>query len=482
MRRRPAGQTINVTAAQLASSTYQRGSGSDDLWVRANDGTLWGTGPSFTSTRQSIIGPGSDRRRHPREPRPGFTATSLFSVRTPTTTRSRPISSGIRPRILRAGTGWSAARRSRRARRSTCRAAPACEPTFQSGSGSDDLWVRANDGTLWSAWTEFHVTAPIDLGPTVSVANLTASHGQSFAGSSLFSNYSDPFGDPATQYDFWDTGAGGGHFVLNGTALGANQHNIIAAAQLSQLNYQSGSGTDTLWVRANDGTTWGAWSNTFTVTAPLDNAPIVHVSNVALTHGNANPVASTLFSVTDADGDSIATYAFWDNGAGGGQFVLNGVAQPNGREIDVTAAQLPQLSYQAGSGTDTLWVKANDGVEWGNWSSGFTVTAPPDQAPVVTASNLVTTLGAQLSAATLFSVMDADNDTIMQYDLWDTGNGGGHFVLGGNALGANQHNIMTAAQLAQTTYVAGSGADTLWVRANDGAVWGMFSSGFTVTG
>src|SRR5213078_2177296 len=121
--------------------------------------------------------------------------------------------------------------------------------------------------------------------------------------------------------------------------------------------------------------------------------------------------------------------------AGGGQFVLNGVAQPNGQEIDVTAAQLPQLKYQAGSGTDTLWVKANDGFEWGNWSSAFTVTAPPDQAPVVTASNLTTTLGAQLSAASLFSVTDADHDTITQYDFWDTGAGGGHFALNGNALG-----------------------------------------------
>ena len=34
--------------------------------------------------------------------------------------------------------------------------------TFQSGSGSDDLWVRANDGIAWGAWKEFHVNAPVD--------------------------------------------------------------------------------------------------------------------------------------------------------------------------------------------------------------------------------------------------------------------------------------------------------------------------------
>ena len=89
-------------------------------------------------------------------------------------------------------------------------AAQLATATFQSGSGSDDLWVHAYDGIAWGAWTEFHVNAPVDTGPTVRVANLTANHGQSYAGSALFSNYSDPFGSPATQYDVWDTGAGGG--------------------------------------------------------------------------------------------------------------------------------------------------------------------------------------------------------------------------------------------------------------------------------
>jgi len=35
-----ANWAIDVTAAQLAQTTFQSGSGSDDLWVRANDGNL----------------------------------------------------------------------------------------------------------------------------------------------------------------------------------------------------------------------------------------------------------------------------------------------------------------------------------------------------------------------------------------------------------------------------------------------------------
>ena len=84
--------------------------------------------------------------------------------------------------------------------------------------------------------------------PTVTGSNVTAARGQSFAASSLFTA-SDADGDAITKYAFWDTGAGGGHFVLNGVAQGASQEIDVTAAQLSQLSYQSGSGADTLWVR-----------------------------------------------------------------------------------------------------------------------------------------------------------------------------------------------------------------------------------------
>src|SRR6202040_758883 len=110
-------------------------------------------------------------------------------------------------------------------------------------------------------------------------------------------------------------------------------------------------------------------------------------SNVTAAHGQSF-AASSLFTARDADGDAITKYAFWDAGSGGGHLVLNGVAQGVNQEIDVTAAQLSQLSYQSGSGTDTLWVRANDGAQWSDWSSSFTVTGQADTPPVVTVANL----------------------------------------------------------------------------------------------
>jgi len=84
---------------------------------------------------------------------------------------------------------------------------------------------------------------------TVSNSNLTASPGQIFAADSLFTA-SDPDGDAITQYDFWDTGGGGGHFLVNGVAQPTNGDIYVTASQLAQTIYQTiyqtGNGIDTV--------------------------------------------------------------------------------------------------------------------------------------------------------------------------------------------------------------------------------------------
>jgi hypothetical protein len=56
--------------------------------------------------------------------------------------------------------------------------------------------------------------------------------------------------------------------MLNDQALATNQDNYVSAGQLAQTSYVSGSGTDTLWVRVNEGGQWSAWSPGFTVSDP----------------------------------------------------------------------------------------------------------------------------------------------------------------------------------------------------------------------
>jgi hypothetical protein len=360
-------------------------------------------------------------------------------------------------------------------------AAQLAQLSYQSGSGGDTLWVKASDGSKWSAWSPgFTVDAPIDPGPVITAANTMLSKGQTTITASSLFTATDPLSLPITKYAFWDSGTAGGRFVLNGVAQGTNQEIDVTAAQLSQLIYQAGSAPDTLWVCANDGYVWGAWSKPIGITAFIDSPPVVTGSNLTAAHGQSFAAAS-LFTGSDADADSIATYAFWNSGAGGGHFVLNGVAQGTNQEIDVTAGQLSQLSYQSGSGADTLWVKAYDGTQWSSWSSAFTVMAPIDQAPVATGLNVAAAHGQSFTASSLFTATDADGDNISKYAVWNSGTGGGHFVLNGVVQGTSQEIDVTAAQLSQLSYQSGSGADTLWVKAYDGIQWSSWSSAFTVT-
>ena len=191
---------------------------------------------------------------------------------------------------------------------------------------------------------------------------------QNIAAASLF-GVSDADGDAITNYQFWDstTDASSGHFVVGGVAQGTNQNIDVTAAQLSSTTFQSGSGSDDLWVRAFDGAEWGVWKE-FHVNAPVNRAPNVTAPDFTAISNQSAP-ASSLFSVVDAEHDSIVTYQFWDStgGAASGHFSINGVAQGINQSIDVTAAQLANTTFQGGITSDDLWVRANDGMQWSQW-------------------------------------------------------------------------------------------------------------------
>ena len=177
---------------------------------------------------------------------------------------------------------------------------------------------------------------------------------------------SDPDGDAITSYQFYDA-SGNGHFVVNGVAQSASTIITVTAAQLAQTTYQVGGSADQLYVQASDGMLWSGWQG-FVATAPIDRAPVVTVSNQTLTYGQTVS-ASSLFSVSDPDGDPITTYDFYD-ATGSGHFAINGVAQSAGTIITVTAAQLAQTTYQVGGAADQLYVRASDGTLSSGWQ-GF---------------------------------------------------------------------------------------------------------------
>ena len=161
-------------------------------------------------------------------------------------------------------------------------AAQLASATFVAGpsGATDQLWVRAFDGTDWSDWVEFHADVPANHAPVVATGDTSLGLNQSVAASSLFTVF-DADRTAITKFQFWDDNATAGtaddhpavdtsgHFVVNGQTQTTGQAIDVLASDLASASYVAGAtegGTDLLWVRAFDGASWSDWQP-FTVLA-----------------------------------------------------------------------------------------------------------------------------------------------------------------------------------------------------------------------
>jgi len=335
-----------------------------------------------------------------------------------------------------------------------------------------------------NSWPHLANAAPVADG-----TNATVITGEALAASTLFT-VSDADGDAPVRYEFWDDVNGGGYWSVNGVQQAAAAAIAVDAADLADTEYVGGAntGSERVWVRVNDGMQWGAWESwTMNSWPHLTNAAPVATASSTTILLDQSVAAATLFSVTDADGDAVTQYQFFDSTAGNGHFTVNGVAQGVNVAIGVTAAQLADTAFQGGSatGSDTVWVRANDGMAWGAWKS-WTMNSWPhlgNAAPVVSATNAGILANEALSASMFFGVSDADGDAATAYQFWDDVNGGGYWSLNGVQQASSQAIPVTAAQLADLDYVGGAnpGTERVWARASDGMGWGAWKSWFMST-
>jgi hypothetical protein len=264
--------------------------------------------------------------------------------------------------------------------------------------------------------------------------------------------------------------------VVNNVVQAADQVIYLTAAQLAQTTFVAGTTTsDDLFVNVAEGSHW-AGSKEFHVNVPAPQPPVLTATNVSASRGQVL-AASSLFTTTDPNNEPL-TYAFYDNtpDATSGHFVVNGVAQAANQVIYLTAAQLAQTTFVAGTTTsDDLFVNVAEGSQWaGSKEFHVNVPAPPAaQAPVLTAANVSASNGQVFVASSLFTTTDPNNDPLT-YAFYDNtpDAGSGHFVVNNVVQAADQVIYLTAAQLAQTTFVAGATtSDDLFVNVADGSMW-----------
>ncbi len=356
------------------------------------------------------------------------------------------------------------------------------------GSHPQDAFTyTVSDGKGGSASAVLDIT--LDRPPAVTTSNLTEVPDRTLAASSLFTAI-DPDGAPITAYEFWDStrDPNSGHFYLNGAQQAAGTIIEVPASQLGQLTFATGTDGNALQVRAFDGVSWSAsdtaaWApfNVNIAASPPVMPPVVTTSNLTELPGQTL-AASSLFAVTDPGGLPITEYEFWDStrDPNSGHFYLNGAQQAPGTIIEVSASQLGQLTFQTGTISNALQVRAFDGS---NWSAGdaaawapFNVnisSAPPPSLPVVTTSNLTELPGQTLAPSSLFAVTDPGGHPITEYEFWDSTRdpNSGHFYLNGAQQAPATIIEVPASQLSQLTFVTGTVSNALQVRAFDGSNW-----------
>jgi hypothetical protein len=137
------------------------------------------------------------------------------------------------------------------------------------------------------------------------------------------------------------------------------------------------AGTDTLYARLSQSNGQLSGWQPFTVTVPTPTLTVTSDPNATPGQQVALP---TLVTISDPGNVGYQTLELWDsNGtAAGGQFVVNGIPQTGGREIDVSPANVAGAVFDAGTSgvTDTLWARLlqNNGTLT-PWQQ-FTVTDP----------------------------------------------------------------------------------------------------------
>jgi hypothetical protein len=198
-------------------------------------------------------------------------------------------------------------------------------------------------------------------------------------------------------------------------------------------------------------------------------------------------LSSATITIANASGSAAAGDELYVNGVQNGSvgsgvtaswnastntLVLTGIAT-----LAAYDTLLSEISYQD-TGIDsstgshparTVTWTVNDGTA--NLSATSQIAI--DRAPVLTvpSANVAASAGQVIAASSLFSATDADGDAL-SYTLDDntTAANSGHFVVNGTVMAAGTTFTVTAAQLAQTTFVAGAAgtSDDLFVMATDG--------------
>ncbi|WP_166416490.1 hypothetical protein [Cochlodiniinecator piscidefendens] len=283
----------------------------------------------------------------------------------------------------------------------------------------------------------------------------------------------------AVSYEIRDT-SGNHSFWLEGADNEDTSDGLVFNAdELSDLWVQgeSSAGTQTLSIRAWDGSNWSAWDDFDVTTRATNSAPVITHDNITLDPGDWSNVGLSM-SYSDADGDTAYRYEIWDNSGENSFWVqYQSYVDASGGYV-LTREQLDGLWVEgaAEGGNQTLSIQVHDGISWSAWDDFvLTTTGAGNIAPIAMIDDL--TLGANGVTSVGGILSYSDNDSATQYEVWDDA-GGDNFILNGTAVNADTGYVLSAGDLSNLQLHGDSSGSTqtLWIRAHDGTGWSTWDS------
>ena len=291
-----------------------------------------------------------------------------------------------------------------------------------------------------------------------------------------------PAGTPIVQsYEFTDKTAGGGYFTVNGAAQAATPPFTVAADKLGTVKWVGGSaaGSDTVQVRAFDGSQWGtADTATMTTTAPatlLAASPEAQINTSTLNQQQEARVAVL------ADGGHVVVWTSeWQDGSFWGVYAqrYDAAGAKLGGEVLVNTATsdnqiAPAIAPLAGGGYVVVWQSHNqDGNSWGVYAQRFDVAGARIGGEIAVNQS---TAGEQHQPAVVglagggFVVAFTNGSEVSarQFDAAGVPKGGDFTWV--NTSYGDQQNLPRMAALPDGGFV------TVWQsHAQDGSGWGVY--------
>lgn len=188
---------------------------------------------------------------------------------------------------------------------------------------------------------------------------------------------------------------------------------INAGTRADSLSISGAIKADTYYIQVMG---WGPQTS-YTISAltpDLDQAAVIQSNGLVALQGGTSVGISSLFSITDAEGDAISQYRVRDVSVGGGTLWSSGVNIPGGGDW-LTVGSLDQLAFstpETGS-TDTIELQAFDGYKWSN----IAATTISTSVAVDDTFGLARSLGT-LSQGTAITMAGSVNATLDPADFY----------------------------------------------------------------